>query len=199
MLHDTEPSCIFQRMTGKRKQARRPAVPKDAVVVARVGDRTIYAPRNCRLNGTELHEEGVRIESLDVEIVNGRPVIRGLRLEAYKELTPLGMQRLPWARLAESAIEASAVEVGTAGKTRRASGRQVRDARQRSRRVGQATDGKWTPIGEDRLRRVLELRAEAQRLGVRWDTYAAEKMHYTPAYLRKLAGRAKSQQKGGKS
>lgn len=133
--------------------------------------------------------------SVEVRIVDGDPRFREVVLRCFDPMAPLDLQRLPWARIAEGAVAANAVEDAS---RQRASGAQVLKARARARKAAarraRAEDDTAMPgrrrVSQDRLDEVLRLRAEAQNLGVRWDTYAEDKTGYSATYLRKLASRA---------
>jgi len=160
------------------------------VVVARIGDRTFYAPEVCRLFTHD--RDGEWQLQAEVGIVDGHPLFRQIMLRPFRPLSPLEVQRLPWSKLAEAAIESNAVE-DVAGKRRRAKGREVRNERVRAKRRRSYEPMRApsrTPVTHEKLDEIMKLREEAQRKGLRWDTYAAERLNYTPAYLRKLAGRA---------
>lgn len=169
--------------------------PEHATVrLARLGDRVFYVPEVCEMftfgKGWEL--------SVRVKVIDERPHFVGISLRAHKPLQPLDVQRIAWSQIAEGALLASAVEEDAAGTRRRATGADVSIARARARRRSQVPTGKGerTAVDDEKLRRVLELRAEAQSKGVRWDTYAAKELHYSTAYLRRLAGRADRERKG---
>lgn len=115
-------------------------------------------------------------------------------------LTPAEVQRLPWGKLATWAAESNAATTSAArlearevierqgrAATRRDSRRRVRGA-ERALEAGRALR---TATDDAKLRRVLELRAEAERAGVPYSPYVAERMGYSTAYVRRLAKRAR--------
>ncbi|WP_426572152.1 hypothetical protein [Aquihabitans sp. McL0605] len=113
-----------------------------------------------------------------VEVVDRRPRFTSVKLDMHRPMSPVEVQRLPWGRIAEGALEDAA---RTADGAR--SPREVHEARQKERRGRQR-------VSEDRLREILRLKAEAQAQGVAWDEYAAERLDLKRAYVRQLGSRA---------
>lgn len=160
--------------------------------IATVGDRQYVVPERC-VGWTMLTEdvdgEDVPYAEVDyaVRVVEGRAAFTSVKLTAHRPLTPHEMQRIPWGRLAEGAIEDKARSDGQRDP------KEVHRARKQQRRTegGTAPGGRYQTMTDDRLREIVALRDEAQALGVRWDVYAGERLGYNPAYLRRLYGQAK--------
>lgn len=164
------------------------------VVVAQVGDRTFYAPEVCPIVTVQ---PGFEL-SATVKIVDGRPRFRELTVRQQgAPLSPLDLQRLPWARIAEAAVEWNATVV-QGGERHRAPRQDLREQRTRARRAdarravpSEGAARQRTAVDVDKLTEVMRLRAEARQKGLpRWDHYVAKHMNYSSAYVRKLASRA---------
>lgn len=171
------------------------------VEVARVGDRSYVVPAVCkvaipsnRLPGTADDDDGEAPAfhvSIEVGVNDGDAVIRHVEVHAYRPLTPADVQRIPWAQVMEAALVANAA-------TNTADRRQVLEVRKREKaRRARATtrdvggsSARWA-VTDDRLLEVVRLKAEAQDQGLRWDTYAADCLGYSPAYMRRLGVQAK--------
>lgn len=115
--------------------------------------------------------------TVKVEVVEGRPRFKTIELTASGTLAPQDVQRLPWARWAKGALERVRDPLG------------VNVARTTARRA--ATGAGRRSITPERLREVLDLKAEAQAAGApRWDVYVGKKLSLNEDYVRQLGARA---------
>lgn len=182
--------AAIPREPGRRPRStpRKRPTKATAQVVARAGNRMFVAPERCSLTWVE---PGFEV-NVDVHVIEGRACFRRIELVCFDPMEPLEVQRMPWGRIAEGAVENSARdELGER------SPRDVWTARKRDRkaasrqRVASDEPRQRLKVDDDVLRQVVRLRQEARNRGERsWAAYAAAKMNYQPGYVRQLAMRA---------
>lgn len=169
----------------------------DAVVAER-GDRSFRVPSAFpgRFRG-----DGYTIEA-QISVVNGEARFAWVAVSSEAPMSPLQLQRLPWSQVLDAALEANMIAVDASGDgTWRISpgSKEAREVLRRTRRkdgVREST-GERQRVTAERLKEVMALKAEAQRLGERWDAYASKKTGLSRSYLRGLAGRAKGEETDG--
>ena len=191
-------------------------------VVARVGDREYVCPPVVTLfmygrfdkgespvrgrKRPQLHNGEWEV-SIEAEIVGGEPRYRRVELVCHAPLTPLDLQRMPWAMWLEAAVERAAVTSGGGHDPKAVAEARVRERaaterrkqlprrREEGRRLTAAAGNVHRhQVSVDRLREVVRLHDEAQAIGKRWDTHAANQLggDYKPTYMRELYRRARA-------
>lgn len=205
---DTERSCILESVTDtthtppgsvtwiEDEDGELRPVP---VEVARVGDSTYLVPGVCKVAvAYPPDEEAAFHVSVEVGVVDGEARIRYAEVIAYSPMTPLEVQRIPWAEVMEAAVVANSASDSD---TRKA----VAEARVRERRRSErahrrelGAPPKRSSVTDERLAEVLQLKATAQASGRRWDTAAAKELNYSPAYVRRLGVMAEQARADGR-
>ncbi len=188
----------------------------DEVVVARWGGASFRVPKritywtwwSLAADLTSGQPTGPGL-TVTVEVVDGVPVLRELRVDPEGEvsyLTPQELQRLPWKRLIEAAIESQAVDDNGRRSPRQVALERERAARAQKRRERYATDRQvkvrggagrtrrpsTTAAKRSQLQAVIDAVAEAGTVG-RSDrlVYAADTLGYSEPYTRELHAAAR--------
>lgn len=158
-----------------------PMGTNEDVVVADVGGKVFTVPVECEaLMPVPLGLDDDTPPDMHVHVVirmrNGTPHITSATITPYAgPLSPRQLAGIPWRLLAEGALIRNV-----------SSDRDERLAvvKERRRLTREAFDAEHS-IAEE----APKLKAEAQALGIRWDTYAAEHTGYSANYLRQLVAR----------
>lgn len=180
-------------------------VAPDEVVICRLGDRTYAVPRECsvaissqnlgrkgrRSSGRPRWDDHLFYVSATVRVVDGRPMILRASVQAERGLVPpAAMAAIPWAEVAEHALIKNATSEPEM--RRRVAEQRRKDLAAAAGRVqyrNMFPKQERRPVTNEVLRRVLELRAEAEHAGVPYGPYVAEGLGagYSVRWARDLA------------